>query len=529
MNRKELAVLAREECNNPENIIHCGQKGKIPFWNQASRQFMYIPAFQFLGIPGCECYRYDAIDEQGLTHSFKATYSEAPLTPIWQQLPEGVVRLTVTALNPDGTDYAVVGAKTFFKLASFPEETPKAVRSYEESANMALEFAFNQPFIQHWLKYGTPDPGYDLNTYPSKIIASLVNAMIDYSKLNPEAKEDAMKVAVSAADWLISITPRGDHPLANVPPTYYLDFCPDAEKYGIITPNYEKALEYKGTVMMIYPASAGMMYLNLYAQTGEKKYLNEALNIGKFYLDTVEDCGSWYLVRSEETGEPTAPNIVSPTENVLPFLTKLYDVTKDEVWKELCEKAVLYTVKKQWNEFDWEGQFEDIGLSVKYDNLSQYGPVGLAIYYLKYHRDEPEYIEKAKELMRFAEDQFVIWNRPTPWGCASKTSLEQDENASKWHTPCALEQYHCYVPIDGSASHIISGFLGLYEAGCGELYLAKARVLADQMTIMQEESGRIPTFWIDEPGPLSNFWYNCLFASCDAMLRVAKYKDIVLE
>ena len=35
------------------------------------------------------------------------------------ELPEGVVELTVTALNDDGSDYALAGARTFFRLAPF--------------------------------------------------------------------------------------------------------------------------------------------------------------------------------------------------------------------------------------------------------------------------------------------------------------------------------------------------------------------------------------------------------------------------
>ena len=52
-----------------------------------------------------------------------------------------------------------------------------------------------------------------------------------------------------------------------------------------------------------------------------------------------------------------------------------------------------------------------------------------------------------------------------------------------WHTPAGLEQYFCYYPIDASTAHIIRGFLSFYEAGFGELYLAKAKALADQITV----------------------------------------------
>lgn len=153
----------------------------FPFWNTESLQFMYVPAFHFTALKGCNKYRYDAVDENNNIHSFEAADCCEYITPIWAEIPEGVVKLTVTALNNDGTDYSIIGARTFFKSASFPEKTPKAVCSYTECARKAYEYAIKQDFVQHFLNRGTPDPHYDLNTYPIKIVSSLVEAMISYA------------------------------------------------------------------------------------------------------------------------------------------------------------------------------------------------------------------------------------------------------------------------------------------------------------------------------------------------------------
>lgn len=522
MTRKELAYQAFCECCNPDLAVRKGKRGASPFWNIESQLFMYVPAFHFTGVPGCPKYRYDATDETGNSYSFVADDCDELLTPIWPKLSEGVVKLIVTALNEDGTDYSVAGARSFFKLASFPEKTPAAKCSYAECAKKAYEFAMSQSFIKYWLDYGKPDPHYSLYIYPSKVISSLVNAMISYSKLFPENKAEAMKVATAAANWLMAITKRGNHPLSDIPPTYYLDYCPDPKKYGIYTADYENAVKYKGTVMTIYPACAGEMYLNLYKATNDKKYFDEATKIGMYYLNNVQKNGSWYLVVDEETGKPTAENYIAPIEKVCPFLMLYYECSGDERFKILCENAIKYAEEKQYSAFNWEGQFEDTGTSSNYHNLTQYGPVGLAIHYAKYYRNNKEKIEKAKELMRFAEDQFVIWNRPPKWN----TVAEKDQ---KWHTPCGLEQYYCYVPIDSSASHIIFGFLALYEAGCGDIYLAKAKALADQITIVQEEDGKIPTFWMEDSWTKDSFWINCMFYSCSALQSISKYDKIKFE
>ena len=529
MNRKELAELAFKESCNIETSVPQGAKNGVPFWNIESRQFMYVPTFHFTEVRGCKKYRYDAVDENGKKHSFEAEDCCVSLAPIWAEIPEGVTRLTVTAINDDGTDYAVVGARVFFRLATFPEVTPPAKSKYMDSAIKAFEFTMKQGFIKHWLTDGTPDPYYDLYSYPSKFISSLVEAMLSYSRLCPEKKDEAMKVATISANWLIGITPRGDTPLADLPLTYYHDYCPDPEKYGVVTANWKAGSSHKDTMMMIYPAYVGDMYMDLSDATGDDTYRKEALKIADYYVNTIEENGSWYLVRSVETGEPTVNNFVSPIQSVIPFLMKVYDYTKNEKYKKTADRAVEYVIKTQLSEYNWEGQFEDILPSNKYYNLTQYGPVNLAIYYAKYYADNEKCLKTAVELMRFVEDQFVVWNRHSPWHPDNETSQEKGASVSKWHSPAALEQYSWYVPIDASIANVIMGFIALYDAGCGELYLAKAKVLADQLTIIQQENGRIPTHLMNTKDADDNFWYNCMFYSCEALEKMSHYENIVFE
>ncbi len=525
MTRAELAKQAFEECCNPETTVKYGVKRGFPFWNVEATQFMYVPAFHFTAVRGIDKYRYDAVDEQGKKYSFVADDCCVLLTPIWAELPEGVIKLTVTALNPDGSDNCIAGARRFFKLASFPENTPPALCSYKECAIKAYKFAMSQGFIQYWLNEGKPDPHYDLNTYPSKMVSALGKAMISYARLCPDDRENALKIATNAADFLMSITPRGDHPLADVPPTYYLDFCPDPEAYGVLTPNWAAAVYHNGTMMMHYPAQVGDMYVDLEKITGEKKYLDEAVKIGKYYLNNVLDNGSWYLVLDAKTGKPINPNFISPMSDVVPFFMNLYNRTGEKCWKELSEKAVSYVLNTQLTSYNWEGQFEDSPLSTNYMNLTHYAPVALAEFYANFHRDDPKAIETAKELMRFSEDQFVIWGKPFPCDLLPEGSTSPYVTTN-WHTPCALEQYGWYVPIDASTSCLIRGFLAMYKAGLGPLYLAKAKALCDQLTQVQHENGQIPTHWMGTEDAEKNFWFNCMFESCRTLEIMDEYQNV---
>ena len=126
--------------------------------------------------------------------------------------------------------------------------------------------------------------------------------------------------------------------------------------------------------------------------------------------------------------------------------------------------------------------------------------------------DNPEYIADAEELLRFAEDQFVIWEHPSV-------------GDAKWVTPCVLEQYKYYVPIDASATKMIANYQAAYEATGKELYLAKAQTLADTLTVLQDpDTGRYPTYWDpDEPA----IWINCVTSDARVMLELGRLLSTV--
>lgn len=90
-----------------------------------------------------------------------------------------------------------------------------------------------------------------------------VRAMIAYAQSEVKNVDEAMKIAVNAADYLVSITFGDESPLAGLPPTFsFLNL--DREIVRRAAPVAEKR---ENTVMMIYPAEVGSMYLQLEEQT----------------------------------------------------------------------------------------------------------------------------------------------------------------------------------------------------------------------------------------------------------------------
>lgn len=499
--------------NSPE---HDGRKSR-PFWNVHATQFIFNPAFEFAAFPACRRFLFTAEDCNKKIHTFEADTPMSLLTPIWGDLPEGYVQLKVEALEDDGTPIAQIGSRVFYRGAPYggPDAYPPKARSYRECALKAYRYIFNTPSVQHWLKHGVPDPYYGLNTYITKMVSALVSAMVCYAELEPENAENALQIAKNAADYLLSISIDGDSPLKGLPPTYYSKFR--TEEQG----GHRYPLE--DMMMMFYPADMGMAYLALEKATGDKKYYDAALIIAEYYRSNVLENGTWHLVCDIATGKNCSVNDCMP-DTIIPFLKAMYDRTGDGIWLERMKNAHEYRILCRMDTYDWEGQFEDSPTSAHYSNLSHYPADAMISYIAENQKDDPEAMAIAEELMRFVEDQFVVWGNHAPRNRKGHEEWILSPNRADWHSPAGLEQYSWYVPIDASTAWCMTAFLRLYKANGNPLLLAKACTLADSITRMQNpETGMIPTHWTtgDAMEHGGQLWLNCMIGTAGAMLEIA--------
>lgn len=510
-----FAKQALKEYNDQANMIRPGGVDGRNFWNLNSSQFMFVPSFQFPLLPATEEYEFIATDCNGNTHKFTAPTPTAPLTPIWKDIPVGMVELKVEGIHNINHNRYLCGVRTFYKTAPFPgrEALPKKARSYKESALMAYEYTFNCESSQYWLNHRIPDPEYYHNVYPSKMISSLVKAMISYAKLSPEMAEKALKLATNAADYLISITYGADTAVEGLPPTYSFKGLNKA----IVDENAPAADGRQNQIMMIYPANVGNMYLELEAATGDKKYFDAAEKIANYYKNNVLPCGSWYLLVEKDTNKPEGNNCCA-TLDVLHFLSAFYKRTNEECWHTLEKNFFGYLIKTRLETFNWEGQFEDIKLSGNYTNLTHFVARDFVKYIIENVADDQEMVETAKELVRYVEDQFVVWGDFAPWS-------NHKNDGDKWYSPAALEQYFWYVPIDSSTAALAEDFLYGYTLTHDELFLEKACALGDSITRMQNpDSGVFPTHWMKEDCAenLHNFWINCHIHTTNVLMKLAE-------
>ena len=90
-------------------------------------------------------------------------------------------------------------------------------------------------------------------------------------------------------------------------------------------------------------------------------------------------------------------------------------------------------------------------------------------------------------------------------------------------TPCVLEQYRCYLPVDASSAKLIATFQAAFTGTGKELYLAKAVALANNMTRVQNFfNGRYTTWWKYDNKGWKEDWINCAVYDAQVMMGLGK-------
>jgi len=504
--------------------------GRAPngeFWNGFSKRFIYAPAFGFKTVPGAVKYVYEVTDDWHVVRTFESATPDAGLEALWPKLPVGYVTVVCRGTDAAGATKGEAGRRTFWKKAAFTGNYPPAARSYAAARNKVFDYFLGLPQTRYLMEQGKPDLSYPLNGYPSKMLAAEINALLAYAKALGTAGDNAgpsracLETAKKAADYLIADAVPAGQPLEHFTRTY----AKEGSEYG----------RFKGeqdTLMLVYPATAGSAFVNLYNATKDATYLTAAQRIAATYAKLQGEDGTWFLKQNAATGKETAPNRLVPID-VIEFLEALHAAAPDPRWRAMADRAFACIERGPLTDWNWEGQFEDIRPERKrWGNLSKHPACSTAMYLLRRFPGDAKRLAQAEALFKLSEDQFVEWIPPYDGRRTPRDANPVDDGSwnhfchpySDWVTPCALEQYNCYCPIDASAVKIANTALALWRAtGKGE-YLAKAKALGDSATRMQESDGFICTWWMK--GVARNdyryhTWINCLLATARMLDNLA--------
>ena len=501
-----------------------GGASGAPFWNVNAKLFLYPPSFPFRTVPGAGAYRFEVLDDAHRRHVFDAATPDASLAPVWAALPVGFVEVRCRALDAAGADLGEAGTRRFWRAAPFdPAEYPPVARTYREARRAILSHLLSWPELADLEARGVPDitAGSNFTSYPSKMQSAVIEAMLAAAEELPGARDRAMRLARLSAEYLLSTAEPAGAPLAGFPATY--------------VGSGQLAGAYAGQHMLVYPADAGQALLALHRATDETRWLAAAEEIGRTYLRLQGDDGTWFLKMNAADGSPVSRNRLVPT-TVAPFLDDLAEATGDGAFREAAARAFDAIARGPLVDWDWEGQFEDVRPAERrYQNLTKHMPCETALYMLQRFPGDKARVAQAREILRFAEDQFVMWRAPCrPDGTGPWNPIYPFWS---WHTPAVLEQYSCYSPIDASSAKLIRTYLALHAAEGRPLDLAKARALGDSMVRNQDVSGRLRTYWIPESGDGSAFagavrlprggdWFNCMVADAEALGALADAVEV---
>lgn len=425
-------------------------------------------------------YRYTVWAAREL--SFEAPHPWASLGPIWADVPVGDVLLHVEGLSGTGgraLAKAVIGGSSggatttqrrFHRKAVFAGPYHDAASDYRESAHRWLNWLAREEFGQ----WAGRRPPQKLRGYPSKFVGATISGMTALAQMesNPQRRADHLRVAAVAAKALMAASFPADSGLPHFPPTYDRN---------------------SPTVMTRYPASVGMAYLDLYDAGGDRDLLDAARRIADTYRKTQLPSGSWPLLMDARNGSAVAGRASELMPDVaLAFFERLIDKHGFDEYRPMADAAWRWIEREVLTTFRLEGQFEDTSRSGgRRWNLSHYPATRIAEHLFTRAASDPSSIELAEELIRFAEDQFVIWEQP------AVTEINGFRLPKDPITPAVMEQYVYMVPISAGAADLLKAFQRAYEVTGKELYLAKAVTMANVLTAIQADSrgGFVGTFW----------------------------------
>lgn len=488
--------------------IRPGYDGKNPYWNGFATKFLYAPAFDFASKDGADHYRFTVTTTDSPNNAswrFEATEPTASLSPIWNQITPGKVKLIVEAIK-DKQVIDTVGSREF--LRDFPFEGPykPALRSYRDAAVMGLYYVHCIPEIQSWKNQTVPDMKYHYNTYVCKEIGATVQCEVLLASLLPSRADEALQIAHNAAQFLMDVSRPKGHPLAYWPPTYY-------QEPGVERRKASKFEENDNKTMTMEAAVAGDAMLDMYKLTGDSVYLNHALGIADTYVRLQAPDGSLPIKIDYSTGEPVN-NSKAMLHPLLNFFQRFENELNINKYANAKAKAEDWMYKTTLSRFEMVGQFEDVSVLKlqPYENLTNCTAAPYASYLLSKSQISDTDLQNAIDLTRFCEDQFTYW----------KTAANKDGMLTH-AAPCVFEQYKYLMSVDGSASNVADAMLASYKATGDQLFLAKGVALTNNFTQVQDQlTGRIPTLWCFQTGrdaQRPDFWINCTFASVKTLLK----------
>ncbi len=463
-------------------------------WNQNAQQFIFSPTFWVEPVSGASAYAATIQSRNGRTSHTAASWrtetinmmeeqEEAPynsqkvseetvaidLASIWDQLPATDSYVAwIDAFGPAGESLGRTEAFVFHKPEMFSGVTFDPACGYLESARKNFKRLLAQ--CREDAANGLPPlGGYRMSVqFPTRIYCQVADGFLAYAEMgaeNPDEKQEAISIATYFGEELLKIR---------------LEKGP----YRGLTKTHTAA--WKKGKNWFQPNRAGMAgttLLKLNSATGDKKFLDAAIQIAQTLESTQLDDGRWVYRVDEKTGKVTN-DYTSDLSEIILFLDQIIEQEGHKEFADCRDRVVQWMLDNPVKTMNWPNAYEDTVHHPAYEN-NQHWDVQYFIRHLVRHATPQNGYQKiAEDLGRWVEDQFVIW---------------ETSDLPMWMGPGAKEKY-TFRKLD-VCGPLLRMYQDLHEGTGKQIYLEKATLIANALTRYQMPNGFYPTFPVYSEAP----------------------------
>jgi len=456
-------------------------------WNQHAQQFIFSPTFWVKPVNGANSYvatiqnrtgrtshtatswRSETIDmveeEKGAPYKTRNMREEAvaiDLADIWDRLPATDSYVAwIDAVGTEGESLGRTHAFVFHKPAKFDGLTFDPACGYLESTRKNFKRLLAQ--CREDAANGLPPLGeYRMSVqFPTRIYCQVADGFLAYAELgadSPQEKQEAISVATYFGQELLNIRlEKGDYK-------------------GLTRTHTEAWKKGKNWFQPNRGGMAGTTFLKLHKATGDKKFLDAAIQVAQTLKSTQLGDGRWVYRVNEKTDEVTN-DYTSDLSEIILFLDKMVEEEGHKEFTDSRDRVVKWMLDNPVKTVHWPNAYEDTAHRPAYLNLQHWDVEYFIRHLVRHATPENGYLKVAEDLGKWVEDQFVIW---------------ETSDLPMWMGPGAKEKYG-FRKLD-VCGPLLRMYQDLHEGTSNSLYLDKAKMIANALTRYQLPNGFYPTF-----------------------------------
>lgn len=478
----------------------------------SARRCIDAPCLDVTPVDGAEAYEILVApsDAPRTVWSLRGPRPRIDLAAIWQDLPYGSLQVQPRAwdhqarLIGHGQISSIVRSPDWHDQAVAPLDyraTGQAVINYlVNTVTDAPEHPGDPAYMWHAAVDFAGPPNYHPFQFPALVYPSLINLFLTGAArgLDAATGSDLHQRARHFCDFLISHPAITTGPLAGVP-------------FSTMNQQGTGGMHEADRITLLRLAWVGSGALRLAEATGERGYAAYAERLAAILLTFQQPSGGWpYRVRL------TDGDIVEPYTGAVIMVMLLLEqlATRDPAgpYADAVDQGMEWILHNPVQTGLWQQMYEDVATREPYTNLEQWAALETAIFVLR--RRHPGATDLACQLVRYVEDQFVIF------GDDPVTPVSY-----RPYTPCNLEQYGCYWPMDFHTASYARAALALYQSTGDGIWARKAIAAANTIVHCLQPDGHLSTAVPDQrlgvaPGATVNDWFNCMAHAADVLLTI---------